>query len=128
MKPEHDIENSRSLVLGFYEEVCNARDITRLGDFLSDEYIEHNPQLDSGIAAVSRFLENLFAALPGISFTIARMACEDDLVMVHLLIRKTREDRGTAAVDIFRIAGGRIAEHWDVMAPIPEEHAGKPVI
>lgn len=30
-------------------------------------------------------------------------------------------DRGQAAVDIFRVKDGKIAEHWDVIQDIPEK-------
>jgi hypothetical protein len=33
------------------------------------------------------------------------------------------KDRGTAYVDIFRVQGGKIVEHWDVGQPVPEKSA-----
>ncbi|MGN6657417.1 MAG: nuclear transport factor 2 family protein, partial [Achromobacter mucicolens] len=35
------------------------------------------------------------------------------------------EDRGQAVVDIFRLEGGKIVEHWDVSQEIPENPANK---
>jgi predicted SnoaL-like aldol condensation-catalyzing enzyme len=31
--------------------------------------------------------------------------------------------RGEAVVDIFRLEGGKVLEHWDVIQPIPETSA-----
>jgi predicted SnoaL-like aldol condensation-catalyzing enzyme len=31
--------------------------------------------------------------------------------------------RGEAVVDIFRLEGGKVVEHWDVIQPIPETSA-----
>ena len=33
------------------------------------------------------------------------------------------EDRGEAIIDIFRVADGKIVEHWDVIQPVPEHSA-----
>lgn len=119
------VQRNKALVLDFYAKVCNARSTALLGDFIADDYIEHNPGVEGGRAAVAAFLNQIFSALPDISFTVARVAAEGDLVMVHFLLRRTSNDRGTAVVDIFRIAGGKLAEHWDVMAPLPEDADGK---
>jgi predicted SnoaL-like aldol condensation-catalyzing enzyme len=35
----------------------------------------------------------------------------------------TPDDRGSAVVDIFRVEDGKVAEHWDVVQPIPEDSA-----
>jgi len=33
------------------------------------------------------------------------------------------KERGQAFMDIFRVQGGKIVEHWDVGQPIPEKSA-----
>jgi predicted SnoaL-like aldol condensation-catalyzing enzyme len=30
-------------------------------------------------------------------------------------------ERGAAIVEIFRVVGSKIAEHWDVIQPVPEQ-------
>ena len=36
--------------------------------------------------------------------------------MTHGVVKFGAEDRGTVAVDIFRLEDGRVVEHWDVPA------------
>jgi len=45
---------------------------------------------------------------------------DGDLVAVHHHFRRTKAERGWAVVDILRIEGGYVVEHWDVMQPVPD--------
>ena len=54
---------------------------------------------------------------------IRRVVAEDDLVVLHVHSRANATDRGRAVVDIFRVAHGKIVEHWDVIQPVPEQAA-----
>jgi predicted SnoaL-like aldol condensation-catalyzing enzyme len=44
-------------------------------------------------------------------------------VAAHVLIQMTPEDRGMAGVEIYRLADGKIVEHWNVLQPVPESAA-----
>ena len=46
-----------------------------------------------------------------------------DLVYIHNLVKSNLEDKGSAAIDIFRFENGKIVEHWDVIQPMPESSA-----
>jgi predicted SnoaL-like aldol condensation-catalyzing enzyme len=50
---------------------------------------------------------------------IKRVIAEGDLVVLHVHSRNTLSDRGRAVVDIFRVADGKIIEHWDVIQAVP---------
>ena len=54
---------------------------------------------------------------------IDHVLADGDLVAVHYLTKFKPEDRGYMAVDIFRVAHGKIVEHWDVGEPVPEKSA-----
>jgi predicted SnoaL-like aldol condensation-catalyzing enzyme len=60
---------------------------------------------------------------PQVSVAIKRVIAEGDLVVTHGLINRAPEDRGMAAVDIFRLHDGKIVEHWGVQQPLPERAA-----
>lgn len=56
-------------------------------------------------------------------FFACRRFVDGEYVIVHGLYKNNAEERGTVAVDIFRIKDGKIDEHWDVLQPVPEKSA-----
>ncbi len=46
-----------------------------------------------------------------------RLIAEDDLVVVHSHLTRDPADRGTAVMDIFRLANGKIVEHCKLRLP-----------
>lgn len=91
------------------------------------QYIQHNPTVDDGREA---FIKG-YAAYIVTSKTqckLKRTIAEGDLVMIHSQCfdnPKNTKDRGTAVVDIFRVADSKIVEHWDVMQAVPKKAANK---
>ena len=86
-------------------------------------YIQHNPMAQTGRDAAVNFLEPFFASHPDIHYTIARVIADGNLVAVHSHGVFNPGDRGLAIVDILRVEGCRVMEHWDVAQPVPEKSA-----
>lgn len=86
-------------------------------------YIQHNPMAASGRDAAIGFLEPFFANNPAITYSIKRIIADGNLVAVHAHGKFSAEDRGMAVVDILRIEGCKVMEHWDVVQPVPEKSA-----
>jgi predicted SnoaL-like aldol condensation-catalyzing enzyme len=86
-------------------------------------YIQHNPLAQSGRDAAIGFLEPFFAQHPDISYSIKRIIADGNLVAVHSNGRFAADDRGIAVVDILRVEGCKVMEHWDVVQPVPEKSA-----
>jgi predicted SnoaL-like aldol condensation-catalyzing enzyme len=86
-------------------------------------YIQHNPMAATGRDAAIAFLEPFFKSNPAIRYEIKRIIADGDLVAVHAWGRFSETDRGIAVVDILRIKGCRVMEHWDVVQPVPEKSA-----
>jgi predicted SnoaL-like aldol condensation-catalyzing enzyme len=86
-------------------------------------YIQHNPMAQSGRDAAIAFLEPFFAQHPDINYSIKRIIADGELVAVHSYGRFSANDRGIAVVDILRVQGCRVVEHWDVVQPVPEKSA-----
>jgi predicted SnoaL-like aldol condensation-catalyzing enzyme len=86
-------------------------------------YIQHNPMAQTGREAAIGFLEPFFTQHPAIHYSILRVIADGNLVAVHSHGVFAPDDRGVAVVDILRVEGCKVMEHWDVVQPVPEKSA-----
>ncbi|OYU34965.1 nuclear transport factor 2 family protein [Novosphingobium sp. PASSN1] len=90
-------------------------------------YIQHNPYAQTGREAAIAFLTKFVEGNPGQRTKIHRIIADGDLVAAHS--HGWQEDgtpeqkRGFAVVDMFRVKGCKVMEHWDVISPVPETSA-----
>jgi predicted SnoaL-like aldol condensation-catalyzing enzyme len=54
---------------------------------------------------------------------VKRVFVDGDYVIAHVHVIINVGEPGNAVVDIFRVANGRIAEHWDVAQEVPVQSA-----
>ena len=115
-----DPEQNKQTVVQYYELAFNEhKPEEAVEKYVGPRYIQHNPQAPDGPEAFIAFVN----AFPEISVDIRRVIAEGDLVVTHGVVKFTSDDRGTVAVDIFRLEDGKVVEHWDVLQPWPEESA-----
>ncbi len=86
-------------------------------------YIQHNPMAATGREAAIGFLEPFFTQHPEMHYSIKRIIADGNLVAVHSHGAMGADDRGMAVVDILRVKGCKVVEHWDVVQPVPEKSA-----
>lgn len=110
--PEEDA--NLALVRGLFDEVLNPMDASAVDRFIAPDYIQHNPNVETGSAPLKAFLDHIKAVNPEGVHDVKRMFADGDHVIVHYHVRRWPGDIGWAVVDIFRIENGLIAEHWDV--------------
>ena len=95
--------------------------------WVDPSYIQHNPYAATGRDAAITFLEKFVADNKGQKTDIRRIIADGKLVAVHSHGWNEGGDaaarRGFAVVDIFRVEGCRVMEHWDVLSPVPENAA-----
>ena len=113
---------NKKLVVDFYRTVfIEKRVVEGFERFVAPQYIQHNPLLATGREAAVKFLG---PRVTRESITdIKRVIAEGELVVLHVHSRTSLNDRGRAIIDIFRVADGKIVEHWDVIQPVPEKSA-----
>ncbi|WP_416973712.1 nuclear transport factor 2 family protein [Streptomyces sp. 4F14] len=113
-------EANRALVLDFAEKVLKGADYSVLTDYISTEtYHQHNPEAADGLAGFGAAAASWAEQGKNLVYTtIHRVVAEGDLV---LLQSEGEFGVPVAYWDLFRIADGKIVEHWDVIAPVPAE-------
>jgi len=119
-----DSNENKKTVLAFHNLTFNDRDpVEAVAQYVGTTYRQHNPQAKDGPVGFIQFVLGFVGQFPDASFEIKRMIAEDNLVVMHSLLRTASDDRGAAAVDIFRLEDGKVVEHWDVLQPVPETSA-----
>ena len=90
-------------------------------EWVHPDYVQHDPNSATGRDGTIEALEAHMRRSPQMSHDIKRVIYgEDGLVAVHYHFRHAPDQRGLAVVDLFRIEGGWLVEHWDVIQPIPD--------
>ena len=116
-------EANRRLVATMYERVLKPLDSARVDEFFAHDYVQHNPLAATGAQGLKDFLDWARARAPAAEHRVKRMFVDGDYVIAHVHVIINPGDTGNAVVDIFRVANGRIAEHWDVAQEVPTEAA-----
>jgi len=112
-------EVNYQLVADMYEQVLKPLDSSGVERFFAPDYIQHSPMAASGAQGLKDFLDWARARSPNAEHRIKRMFVDGDYVIAHVHVIINPGDRGNAVVDIFRLAAGKIVEHWDVGQEVP---------
>lgn len=116
------LETNKKIVSDFYQEIFGDKDLSAVDRYIAPEYIQHNPSVPDGAEPFREAAKGWFEGAPRTKVDIQHIAAEGDLVFIH--IKNTNPDGSLQSViDIFRLADGKIVEHWDVMQDVPKEAA-----
>lgn len=109
----------KEFVLKFIDEVFNAHDLSRLDDYMREDYMQHSIGCEDGRAGFRKFAEEFFKSEP---YMDVKQVFESDNHTVAVFFRCSFNN-GTAAkvVDMYRVEDGKLAEHWDVVQALPED-------
>jgi len=116
---DHELtENNRALVRSFIESVLIDGQYNRLTEFVDvASYTEHNPHLGDGVTALRAALEATDNGQRHIDYhRVHRVLAEGNFV---LCVSEGNHDGAHSAFnDLFRLANGKIVEHWDTTEKI----------
>ncbi|MBL8550235.1 MAG: nuclear transport factor 2 family protein [Hyphomonadaceae bacterium] len=93
--------------------------------WFAPNYRQHSPTIPDGAAGAIAFLEREFSDPTAEKPQLGpqRVLVEGDLILFHHSITYPGDARPIALIDIFRVANGKISEHWDLKQPTPETAA-----
>ena len=94
------------------------RDVDAAPRFLRPDYIQHNPNVPTGLNGFMDTFRSRFAQpLPAdYKRELLNIVAENDLVIVYVRQTWTSRDgkhHPALGFDMFRVQDGKIAEHWD---------------
>lgn len=113
---------NKRLVYDFWREVFEAGNSALAEKYVADSYIQHNPNVPNGRAAlvgfVSRRVPTPLKVEDRVKAPVVSITAERDLV-VFSFAREYTDPKDAARkytttwFDMFRIENGKIVEHWD---------------
>lgn len=111
---------NKRLVWDMWRTLLNAYQIDRAGEFIHEDYIQHNPLANTGLAGMQSFFRAL-GIPPGevpeaIPEGVVDIIAEGDLVVIafpRTFTDSCGREYTTTWFDMFRIRDGKIVEHWD---------------
>ena len=116
---------NKALIREVFEKVIPAGDPAGLSALVAPDWIDHDPLpgQPAGLAGAEYVVSTMHGAHPDLRFTIDDLIAEDDRVTIRWTLHGTntgpmlgRPPTGKpvelAAIVIFRIADGKIAERW----------------
>ncbi len=112
---------NKKLCYDFFRVVLRARHLDEAEKYMKDDYIQHNPNADTGIVGFKAFFTKLGAPQP-IQDTVPGLVAiqaEGNFVTLSFVRElpdpKNKDQKYTTTwFDMFRVDNGKIAEHWDV--------------
>ena len=124
------LDANKALIREVFEKVIPAGDPAGLRALVAPDWIDHDPLpgQPAGLEGAGYVVSTMHGAHPDLRFTIDDLIAEHDRVTIRWTLRGTntgpmlgRPPTGQpvelAAIVIFRIAGGKIAERWAAWKP-----------
>jgi predicted SnoaL-like aldol condensation-catalyzing enzyme len=119
--PDPRLAANKRLVYDFWREVFEGGHMELAEKYMAESYIQHNPTVPTGRAAFVDFFSRFAKPKPiepKIKAPLVSIVAEGDYVVLSF-VREVAEPSDPARkytttwFDMFRIEGGKIAEHWD---------------
>jgi len=118
---------NKKIAYDFYRIVLRGLRLDQAEKYMRTDYIQHNPNADTGIAGFKAYFTKLGGPkpIPDTLPDLVAIQAEGDLVTLSLVREyddPTQPGKKYTSTwfDMFRIQDGKIAEHWDnATKPLP---------
>lgn len=123
------IEQNKAIVRQLIEQVINQNNFSLVEEIIAADIIEHEelpPGIPTGLEGTKIMFTMLHSAFPDFKATIHELIAEGDKVVVFMTWSGTQlgewmglppsgKPIAIHVMDIFRVADGKIVEHWGLM-------------
>jgi predicted SnoaL-like aldol condensation-catalyzing enzyme len=119
--PDPVLAANKRLVYDFWREVFEGGHLELADKYLAESYIQHNPNVPTGRAGFVAFFAKFAKPEPiadAVKAPLVSIVAERDLVILsfaqeHADPADATKKYTTTWFDMFRVADGKIVEHWD---------------
>lgn len=126
-----DATAANAELLSKYFAAVNAHDLAALKDVIAHDYLQHHARAGRGLAGMQAAFQRYFQMFPDFHMTPEASVITNDKVVARCQITATHDrpvqfgpnapifpptgkHLAWQGISIWRIAGGKFVEHWDV--------------
>lgn len=144
-----EVEKNKAVVRQWIDEVFTAKDMTSIDKLKVASYLDWTPfpgqRMDLPVSGIKQTVPTFMRSLPDFDFTEDNLFGEGDLVVcvghweanhegeAFLGIPTTGKRVGGTRIDMFRVVGDKMVEHWgcgnelrflEMLGIVPQDEAG----
>ncbi|MGE5640298.1 MAG: nuclear transport factor 2 family protein [Clostridia bacterium] len=127
-------QKNKRFVYDFWREVFEAAHMDLAPKYMAEGYIQHNPNVPTGRQAFIDFFSKVRKPVPvepRVKAPLVAMLADGDYVVMAFAREypdpaDPAKKYSTTWFDMFRLADGKIAEHWDPATKPAPKPAAKP--
>jgi len=117
---------NKKLAYDFFRIILRGRRLSQADQYMTEDYIQHNPNADTGMAGFKAYFSALGGEQPIPDTLDGLVAIQAEGDYVTLSFSREYKDPAIADAtytttwfDMFRIVNGKIVEHWDTATKGP---------
>ncbi len=114
------MQSLKEIALSFERLVISGQIREAYDKHISPTFIHHNPWFKGDRASLLRGMEDNAARSPDKGYRVQRALEDGDLVVIHARIQPSPTMSEMSVVHIYRFAGDKIVEEWDLGQPLPD--------
>ena len=115
-------EKNREIAITAYQRIFGDLDTTAIDDYISKDFVQHNPTIADGPEGVKALIQMLVSqGVQKQKIEFKHIIAEDDVVILHS--RYEMAGKEWRFIDIYRVADSKLVEHWDAMMQMPDKRA-----
>ncbi len=124
------LAKNKKIAYDFFRIILRGRRLDQADQYMTEDYIQHNPNADTGMAGFKAYFSALGGEAPIPDRLPGLVAIQADGDYVTLSFVREYQDPNipdatytTTWFDMFRIVDGKIVEHWDTATKGPQPAA-----
>ncbi len=115
-------EANKALAVALVEDVLMGKNPNKITEYISaEQYDQHNPQIKDGLTGIVEAVEYLTSQNNMFKYTKIHKVLGEGNFVLTVSEGEWNGGKKHAFYDLFRMKGGKIVEHWDVIQEIPTE-------
>ncbi|HYV24534.1 MAG TPA: nuclear transport factor 2 family protein [Pyrinomonadaceae bacterium] len=114
------MQSNKSIAVSFLSNAATGK-LDEAYSLVGSNFRHHNAFFKGDTESLKAGMADAHKQFPNTEIDVQRVIAEGDLVAVHSRVQHAPDKPAIAVVHIFRFAGEKIAELWDIGMEVPKD-------